>query len=193
MKKLKIIGFIFGLLGIVACSEDYAPKPIGYFRIACQERDYASLETAYPFIFDIPSNAFLIEKTDSLKTENWFDMYYPFYKARIYCTYAPILNQNELKKLIEDNHQFVYRHIVKAQSIEEEYFEYPKNDVFGVLYLLKGNTATPIQFFATDSTHHFFRASLYFESNSNQDSLAPVISYIHNDIQHIISTFKWKK
>jgi gliding motility-associated lipoprotein GldD len=57
---------------------------------------------------------------------------------------------------------------------------------------MKGNTASPIQFYLTDSTKDFFRAALYFNNIPNQDSLAPVIDYLREDIMMMMETFRWK-
>ena len=47
----------------------------------------------------------------------------------------------------------------------------------GILYDLKGNTASAVQFYVTDSTRHYLRGSLYFASEPDADSLEPVIDF----------------
>jgi len=64
--------------------------------------------------------------------------------------------------------------------------------VYGILYDLKGNTASSVQFYVTDSVKHFLRGSLYFEAVPDADSLAPVINFFRGDIVHLIETLKWK-
>jgi gliding motility-associated lipoprotein GldD len=66
------------------------------------------------------------------------------------------------------------------------------NRVYGTLYDLKGNTATAVQFFVTDSTKHFLRGSLYFAAEPDADSLEPVIEFFRGDIEHLIETLQWK-
>jgi hypothetical protein len=39
---------------------------------------------------------------------------------------------------------------------------------------------------------HYLRGSLYFATEPNADSLAPVISYFREDIIHMIETLNWK-
>ena len=63
----------------------------------------------------------------------------------------------------------------------------------GILYDLKGNTASNVQFVLTDSTKHFFRGALYFNNVPNKDSIAPMSDYIREDIIHIMESFEWKK
>ncbi len=86
----------------------------------------------------------------------------------------------------------VKNHITKADAINEQMIIDPERKIYGILYDLKGNTATAVQFFVTDSTKHFFRGSLYFFSEPNPDSLAPVNEFFREDIIHMIETLKWK-
>jgi gliding motility-associated lipoprotein GldD len=81
----------------------------------------------------------------------------------------------------------------KADAINELVINNKDNRIFGILYDLKGNTATSVQFYVTDSINHFLRGSLYFESEPNADSLAPVIYFFRADIIHLIETLKWKQ
>ncbi len=83
-------------------------------------------------------------------------------------------------------------HITRADAINEELIYNTDKRVFGILYDLKGNTATAVQFFVTDSINHFLRGSLYFSSEPNPDSLAPVIDFFRQDIAHMIETLKWE-
>jgi gliding motility-associated lipoprotein GldD len=86
----------------------------------------------------------------------------------------------------------VKNHITKADAISEQHFNNEENKVYGILYDLKGNTASAIQFYVTDSVRHYLRGSLYFSAEPNADSLAPVIAFFREDIIHIIETLKWK-
>jgi gliding motility-associated lipoprotein GldD len=65
------------------------------------------------------------------------------------------------------------------------------DNVGGILYEIGGDAASPIQFFVTDSTNHFLRGALYFNSAPNADSLAPAIKYAKEDIMKMITTLKW--
>jgi gliding motility-associated lipoprotein GldD len=49
------------------------------------------------------------------------------------------------------------------------------------------------QFYVTDSTTHFLRAALYFRTALKNDSLAPVINYMKEDMLHMLETLEWKK
>ena len=102
------------------------------------------------------------------------------------------MQPKQLDTLIRDAYTFANNHNNRASSIADSLFQNP-NGVEGVFFTIGGEVATPYQFFLTDSSHHFFRGALYYDATPNQDSLAPVNSFLLADIQHILNTFRWKK
>ncbi len=171
-----------------ACGDKaYAPRPKGYFRIDFPEKTYKQYNGDCPFKFEIPEYSFLIKEKDD---NCWFDIYFPQFKATVYMTYRTV--NNDLDTLLNDAHDFAYKHTVKADAIEENIFEKDSSRVFGCLYNIKGNVASQVQFYMTDSTTHFMRGSLYFEARPNKDSLAPVVDFVRNDIEHFMESFEWR-
>ena len=69
--------------------------------------------------------------------------------------------------------------------------EDPEREVYGILYDVEGEVASQLQFFLTDSTDYFFRGALYFNCRPNPDSLAPVLNFIHSDVEKLIETITW--
>ena len=82
-------------------------------------------------------------------------------------------------------------HNKKANYIEEQGIRLP-NGASGFIFNIEGPAASPLQFFLTDSTRHFLRGALYFNTSVNPDSLAPVLDFVKKDIFHMIETFEWK-
>jgi len=68
-------------------------------------------------------------------------------------------------------------HVSKADAIKENVVSNIDNKVYGIIYDLKGNTASAVEFYVTDSLSHYLRGSLYFASEPNADSLAPVMIF----------------
>jgi gliding motility-associated lipoprotein GldD len=58
---------------------------------------------------------------------------------------------------------------------------------------VEGNAATARQFYLTDSSRHFLRGALYFDTAPNSDSLAVVNDFLQEDMLHLIQTLRWKK
>jgi len=192
--RIKIKHFIFfGVISslLFSCEKAYIPRQYGYFRVDLDNHSYRNIDTLnLPYSFDLPINVQLIER----KVEGekyWIDLYYPKLNASLYCSYMPI--NGNLFDLLEDARKIVYKHSIRADGIGEKVFENKENNVHGILYDLKGNTATSLQFVLTDSTHNFFRAALYFNNVPNKDSIAPMAEYIREDVIRIMESFKWKK
>ena len=80
-----------------------------------------------------------------------------------------------------------------GRSIEDVKILRPKDRVFGTFFELKGDVATPFQFYLTDSTSRFVSGVVYFNSAPNYDSLRPSIEYLKVDLMRMVNTFKWKK
>lgn len=185
-------------LFIGSCKEITAPKPRGYFRIDLPKKEYISSDGALagkkelPLSFEYPVYGEIDFVKESDMEPGWFNIDFTGFKAKIYFTYMDV--NGDLPLLMEETYKMnVKNHIVKADAINEQVIDNPNENVYGILYNLKGGTATAVQFFVTDSVKHFFRGSLYFNAVPNQDSLAPVIDFFKEDIEHLIETLKWKE
>ena len=184
------VAFIFLLILLSSsCRENYTPKPAGYVKIDFPEKKYRLYGSNPAFSFEYPQYA-VIHDSSSKKKEGWLNMEIPSLNGTIYLSYSKL--NKDLNTYVEDSRSLAYKHTIKATSIDELLIRYPENSVYGIFYDIKGNTATSIQFFLTDSVNHFLRGSLYFYTQPNQDSLAPVISFVRKDIEHMIETFRWK-
>jgi gliding motility-associated lipoprotein GldD len=194
--KLLAIGIL--LIFMVGCRHTSAPKPKGYFRIDFPKKEYKIFNgdipgTGHlPVSFEFPAYGTIMTTNEKFVDPGWFNIDFPGHKARIYFTYRNI--KNDLDTLMDESYKMdVKNHITKADAINENMINNPENKVYGIMYDLKGSTATAVQFFATDSTKHFFRGSLYFDAEPNPDSLAPSIDFFREDIMHLIETLKWDK
>lgn len=178
------------LLTMVSCSRGYIPRPYGYPRIQIPDTAYSFFSgDRLPYAFDLSDNAVVIYKTEPGE-KYWIDIFYPTLNASIHCSYKPV--NGDLAALADDAQKFVYKHASRADAIPEIGFEHPEERVYGVLYELYGHTASPVQFVLTDSVTHFFRGALYFNSAPNQDSIAPVLDYVREDIMRLIESFEWR-
>ncbi len=186
MKKLIILLLI--VAGFVACSKN-SPKPIGYYRIEIPQNEYQSFDdAAYPYHFDLSKSAQIKHRPDTDEDKYWIDIYYPQFDGTIYCSYKTI--KNNFQEITEDTREFVYKHTVKADDITEQPFVNEDKKVYGILYRLEGNTASPTQFILTDSVNYLFRGALYFNAKPNKDSIAPVLNFINDDIVRLMETFE---
>jgi gliding motility-associated lipoprotein GldD len=182
---------------VSGCRDVAVPRPRGYFRIDLPSKEYLKFDDVkenykdLPLLFEYPVYGKIISLTEENKQPGWLNIEFPSYKAKIYLTYKDI--NNNFAGLLEQTYRMnVKNHVSKADAIREQVIANKGNKVYGILYDLKGNTATAVQFYVTDSVKHFLRGSLYFEAVPNADSLAPVIDFFRSDIVHLIETLKWK-
>ncbi|HCC53299.1 MAG TPA: gliding motility protein GldD [Porphyromonadaceae bacterium] len=176
----------------LSCKNNYTPKPKGYLRTDLPEAQYIALNlNELPYGFNISTQT-AIEMPSKDSSLYWLNIDYPDFHAKIYCSYQAITPQtfheheNECRRLAE-------RTVRNADAITEKRYENKERDVYGTLFLIEGETASPIQFMLTDSVSGFFRGSLYYKYSSNADSLAPVTEYLQKNITELIQSFYWKK
>lgn len=190
-RSCNVILIICFILSFYSCNKTSIPRPYGYFRVDLPRHSYRTIDTLnLPYRFEIPKNVKLISRPTKGE-KYWIDLYYPKLNASIYCSFKPVTGN--LIDLLEDTRKIVYKHSVRADGISEKVFENPGKKVHGILYDLKGNTASSVQFILTDSTHNFFRGALYFNNVPNKDSIAPMSNYIREDVIRIMESFEWKR
>ena len=81
-----------------------------------------------------------------------------------------------------------------SSGVDERQFVNVDEHVYATTYRISGqNVASTFQFWATDSVSNFLRGSLYIDCVPNNDSLAPVLEYLQQDVVHLIETLKWRK
>ena len=193
MTKDKMKAAILLLLIIVtfSCDREYTPKPRGYFRIDLPVREYRVFDTTYPYKFEYPVYAEVRPDNRSSSEPYWINIVYPQFRGTIYISYKSI--SGNLVEYLEDSRTFVMKHIPKADAIDDSLIYRPDDGVYGLIYDIQGTgAASPCQFFVTDSSSHFLRGALYFNTTPNNDSLAPVIELIREDIDHLLETFEWR-
>lgn len=184
---------IIGLGGLIlSCgSGDYLPKPIGYNRIVLPEATYQNLPDTLPYQFEYSTHAEL-RKNESWITERyWVDLHYPYFDADVQVTYKPILHEKLTEEYLNDSYRLTSKHNVKAYSMEEKVLVLKSGNVASVTEL-EGEVPSQFQFHITDSTRHFLRGALYFKTASKNDSLAPAIAFIKEDIIHLLNTLEWR-
>lgn len=170
-------------------SDAELPKPKGYFEIALPDTSSVAFEARDGFRVDFRTNKSAVWKTVNAD-KGWGTVSFPKLGAEIQLSYVAVGDQ--LPKLLDDAHQLAFKHDVVAQGIKEKLYSDPDRRVHGILYQFQGNTATPCQFFITDSTNHFLRGSVYVLAKPNADSLAPVNAFLQAEVIRLMETARWK-
>lgn len=185
---------VSGLL-LSSCEDEddkiYSPKPRGYFKIDFPEKKYISFDTTCPYRFEIPAYATISNDKHKNAEPCWYNISFPKFGATIHLSYKPV--NNDLNVFLEDSRNFAIRHQIKATGLDESLVIRDSAKVYGLVYDIAGNTASSVQFYLTDSTHHFLRGALYFDAVPNIDSLKIVIDFLREDILHLVKTCEWKE
>jgi gliding motility-associated lipoprotein GldD len=191
MKKVFLL-FFPAIIILSSCGDSYVPKPKGYYRIDFPKKEYKAFDTTFPFSFEYPAYAKIFRDSSSLTEPYWINIAYFPYHAQLHISYKVV--HNNLNKFLEDAHTLVNKHIPKANAISQREFVNAEGKVYGLVYEIRGSdAASTYQFYLTDSTSNFIRGALYFDLVPNNDSLSPVIDFLKADIEHMITTFRWKK
>ena len=183
--------FIVCCLLFFSCDNRFLPKPKGYNKIILPEPDYFLINDSFPFSFEVSKIA-AVKKSTIFKNEPyWIDLLYSDYDAQINITYKEIkCSKKNLSEFINDTYKLINKHQIKASAIKETIIKTPNNKKATIIEL-SGEVPTQFQFHITDSTQHFLRGALYFNTATKNDSLAPIIDYIKIDIIHLINSLKW--
>ena len=190
-RNIKVVYLLLTLI-LISCDNNYVPKPRAYFRIDLPEKEYRLLDSIYPYTFEYPVYAKVVQDKLTDSEKYWINLDFPRFKGRLHLSYKKV--DDNLFTYLDDSRNLAVKHIPKANAINEMLFVNEEKDVYGLVYEIKGTgAASPYQFYVTDSLNHFVRGSLYFYVAPNNDSLAPVIEFIYKDIQHLINTFGWKE
>ncbi len=195
MKKRAISAILpIIILFMFSCGDSNPlPKPRAFFRISLPEHTYRMFDSVYPYSFEYPTYAVIVPDTVKSAEPYWINLDFPKFKGRLHISYKFV--KNNLRTFTEDARTMAMKHISMSNEINEDIIiDNPAQKVYGQVYEIGGTgAASPYQFYVTDSASSFVRAALYFNIKPNNDSLAPVIKFIKQDINHMISTFKWKK
>ena len=182
-------------LGLAACGEstpDFTPKPKGYNRIDLPAHRYQALGGGHPYTFEYSKSAVVRRDSSYLAQPHWINVYYPQLHANVQITYMDVARDRRLyNKMMEDARKLTGKHQVKATAIDEHIVQTPSGMRVSI-FDLQGEVPSQFQFYTTDSTRHFLRGALYFRTATANDSLAPVIEYVKQDMLRMINTLRYK-
>jgi gliding motility-associated lipoprotein GldD len=178
------------MLTLFSCKEAPVPRPKGYFRIDLPEKQYLEFSEDAPYAFSYPAYARLQPYTGGQNSRFWYNMEFDRFRATLHLSYHQL--EGKSGKELEDARDLVYKHASRANAINEIPLSDKERRVYGLLYEIEGNAASPIQFYLTDSSRHFLRGALYFRASPNADSIQPVVSFLKPDIEKLMNSLRWK-
>lgn len=191
MKLTHVILVAVIVIVAAACGDGFVPKPRGYYRIDLPAKEYRLFDTIFPYTFEYPVYGKIVRDSTRGAEPYWINIVYHNFNAQLHISYKVI--NNNLATYLNDAHTLVNKHIPKANAIKQREYSNPEAKVYGLVYEISGSdAASSYQFYLTDSTKNFLRGALYFDLVPNNDSLAPVIDFLKQDVERMITTFRWK-
>lgn len=185
---------------IASCSDEppMTPKPRAYPKVEYPEKAFQDFDKDYcTFSFEYPQYAQIVQDTSFFEQRPvhpcWFDVYFPDFDGRLHCSYYPVGAPKSFETLKADAFELADWHQKKANYVDELKISLPEHGVSGFLFSIEGPAASPLQFYLTDSTQHFLRAALYFNTKTRPDSLAPIHDFVRADVMKMIETFQWNE
>lgn len=171
------------------------PKPRSFPRIDYPVRnpvqlgpDYCSFDFVFPDYASVEQKELYFDEKPA--DPCWFDLYLKPFDGRIHFSYYPIGNQADWEEKRDQAFELAGFHNKRASNIREIRVN-ASPEVGGMIFDINGPAASPFQFFLTDSTQHFVRGALYFNTKARPDSLRPIIDFVVQDIQGMIESFEW--
>ena len=188
MKIFKFIYF-FGL--VFSCENNFnLPKPDAYLRIEFNEPkylNYEDLNSQIDFYYNSSSSSInqISSKSINLNYENL--------GMSLDLSFNKLSSENEVINYITDFNLLLDTHTKRSNGFLVKEFENVEYSTFGKIYEFKGDVASPIQFFITDSLNNFIQGAVNKEISSKYDSIYPSIQYIKNDILVLFESINFNK
>lgn len=181
------------LMIFIACEEtSYIPKPPTYLRLELPEHTYTAFDDECNYAFELADLYRISNSTEENGTTCNKRIDLGPLNGMAYLRYWDIDGERPLAFYVNSANDEVDRHKLKANNIEDEQIIRSEDRVFGTLFELQGDVATPFQFYLTDSTDKFLYCEVLFNTTPKYDSLKPSLDYLKKDLKHLLNTFEWK-
>lgn len=187
MQHLSFFSLVVLLIFMTSCKKNWLPKPSAKLRLDYPAPVYTTQKTNCGFAFDINNQSKLL--TSHKKNSCALEIKYPSLNATIFLTHRTI--NKDLRKLLTDAQNLTQEHVVKADDIKPSEYINPNAKVYGMIYKVIGDAASPSQFYVTDSIQNFLLGSVYFKASPNYDSILPAAEYLRKDMRILIESLQW--
>ena len=185
--RIVVLLFVFSSCGD---NEMYIPKPPTYLKLELPNHIYEKYSNDCPYEFDVSKMFTVKDVLNGGEKSCHKEIELGELNGIINFSYIDMVEP--LSRYVNYSNDKVDEHKIKAVEIIDTRIIREKDSVFGTFFELKGDVATPFQFYLTDSTSRFVSGVVYFNSVPNYDSLRPSIEYLKVDLMKMINTFNWK-
>ena len=187
--KLTKFTTTLSLIIILSCNDSVIlPKQNAFLRIEFEEPNYKIFNQSDTFPdFYYNSNSVTLNSTN----KNSLLLNYNELGINLDLKFNKLNNGLDLINIENDFKMLLETHSKRSNGVIMREYENIDKLVFGKLYELQGDVASPVQFFLTDSLSNFIQGSVNINSKSKYDSIFPAIQYVKKDISVIFESIYW--
>ena len=188
MNKIISLLLIFFTI-LCSCVEGNLPKQRAFLRIEFPEPNYTALkEIKSPVDFYYNLSAADINVINTKQ----FSINYPKMNLVVDMSLKKISKEEDLENNFRDFSLTLETHSKKSNGMFVREYEDVNNRVYAKIFEMRGDVASPIQFYLTDSISNFINGSLNLKFKSKYDSIFPTIQYVKNDILVLVESLNWR-
>ena len=188
MNKIISLLLIFFTI-FCSCVESNLPKQRAFLRIEFPEPNYIALkEIKSPIDFYYNLSAADVNAINPKQ----FSLNYPKMNLVIDMSLGKLSKAEDLENNFRDFSLTLETHSKKSNGMFVREYEDADNRVYAKIFEMRGDVASPIQFYLTDSTSNFINGSLNLKFKSKYDSIFPTIQYVKNDISVLVESLNWR-
>ena len=164
-----------------SCVDSNLPKQSAFLRIEFPEPNYINLNFFYN----------LSAADINVINPKQFSLNYPKMNLVVDMSLNKISNAEDLENNFRDFSLTLETHSKKSNGMFVREYEDIDNRVYAKIFEMRGDVASPIQFYLTDSISNFINGSLNLKFKSKYDSIFPTIQYVKNDILVLVESLNW--
>ena len=189
MNKIISLYLIFFTI-FCSCDDGNLPKQRAFLRIEFPEPKYITqkeIKSPIDFYYNLSAADINVINTKQ------FSINYPKMNLVVDMSLNKIYKAEDLENNFRDFSLTLETHAKKSNGMFIREYEDLNSEVYAKIFELRGDVATPIQFYLTDSISNFIKGSLNLKFKSKYDSIFPTIQYVKNDILVLVESLKWNQ
>ena len=191
MRFFNIICSLYFLFTFFSCENNSSlPKQDAYLRIEFNKPNYLTHKSQNSKI-----NFFYNASSSSLNyiSARTINLDYKKLGMSLDLSFDKLNDETELTNYLRDFNLLLDAHTKRSNGFLIKEFENRNYSTYGKLYEFRGDVASPIQFFLTDSINNFIHGSVNMTVKSKYDLIYPSVQYIKNDILVFFESINLKK
>jgi len=180
--------FIIAYSIFFSCENSLLPKQSGFLKMDFKDPKYKIFEDENSLI-DFYYNSSFVDI--EIKNPQIISLQYPEFNLSMDLFSDNMRERKDLDNNLTDFSLILDTHSIRSNGIIMREYENIDKKVYGKLFEITGDVASPIKFYLTDSVSNFISGSINLKFKSKYDSIYPLIQYVKNDILVLFQSINW--